>query len=144
MIQDYFSPSDPPSNRGTSEQKTAPNTNPGTKNRFLAALFAVIVIVGFIGLAATEHGDTLLHFRFNPFAILSATTVIVNSALLIYFLRKPARTDERVWLTVYMVGLIMYAIGELFWRLSANAQAAVFWTNLSDVGVLIPGGLYLK
>jgi len=126
-----------------SRDKAGATTNAGTKNRIITVATAVLIIGGLFYVALTAPGVNLLQFRFNPFALISATTLIVNLGLFIYFVRKAARTEERIWLAVYILGIVVYAAGELLWRLSGTPQGAEFWTNISDAGAIIPAALYL-
>jgi signal transduction histidine kinase len=85
----------------------------------------------------------LTDLRFNPYAVLSAITLAINLGLFIYFVRKPARTDERIWLSIFLGSLVVYAFGEMMLRLSATPHGAVFWTNVSDPGIIVPVALFL-
>lgn len=106
------------------------NARFAVKSRIAATLIVLIVIGGLYATAITGN-PSLTNFRFNPFVLLSALTIIVNLGLFLYLTRKPARTEERIWLCVYFLSLTIYAAGEMFQRLSATPETAIFWELLS-------------
>lgn len=112
------------------------------KSRIAAVLIAAIVIGGLYAMAISQD-TSLLNLQFNTFALLSASTVLVNLGLFIYLLRRPARTEERIWLSVYFLSLVVYAAGEMMQRFGATPHTAGFWELFSVAGGGIPVALFL-
>lgn len=112
------------------------------KSRITATLIAIIVIGGLYA-TAIAHDASLVDFRFNPFVLLSASTIAVNLGLFIYLARRSARTEERIWLCVYFLSLTVYATGELLQRLSVTPSTAIFWQLLSACAGGIGPSLFL-
>lgn len=85
----------------------------------------------------------LTQLHFNPYVLISATAFVLNLGLLLFFVRKPARTDERIWLTFYLSALVIYSGTEMMQRLSGNPTGALFWSSLSSVSVVGAPLIYL-
>ncbi len=108
------------------------------------AIFVALAAIGYttyIAFLAPEWHLTAL--RFNPFALISVLTVMLNLVLLFYFLYNVARTEERTWLSVYLAGLVLFSICELMQRLSATPIGALFWGGMSGVSLIVAPAIYL-
>ena len=114
------------------------------KTRVMTLTVAICASVGlFIVAFAGGPGLFTLQLRFNMFALVPASAVIINLVLLAYFIRKPARTDERFWLSLYLISVVIYAVAEFMQRLSAGQQGAFFWSGFSSIAVMVGPILYL-
>ncbi len=114
---------------------------PRTRVVVILIAFAAIGYTTYLTFLAPEWHLTAL--RFNPFAVISAITVALNISLLIYFLLNVARTEERMWLSVYLMGLSVFSICEMMQRLSATPEGALFWGGMSGVSLIAAPAIYL-
>ncbi len=100
----------------------------------------VINIVGFIigatvvfTVLATNRPEAFL-WRYNPYAILSGAGLLSNFILLIVLTRLRTQTSSIFLFSFFLYGLMFYAGGEFFQRLSATPQGALFWSQISASG----------
>src|SRR5260221_5538047 len=89
------------------------------KNRIIACGISILTIVVLFYAAFGVADYHLGQLWFNPFAVLSGFTVLISLFLFIYMTRKTARTDERIWLNLYLAAIIVFAFTEMMQRLSA-------------------------
>lgn len=114
------------------------------KSRLLAVLSGLGVLAGLFYLAATSPDYHLYVLHYNPYALLSGTSFLFCFGILIYIIRKPARADERIWLSFYLSALAIFSGSEMIQRLSLFPQTALFWTTMSAIGIAVcPLALYL-
>ncbi len=88
----------------------------------------------------TFHVDAI---RINGYAIITAMVILVDLALLLYFASKPARSDERVWLMLYMVIAIVYSASVVLMMISADKAAALIWSDFGTIDVFVGPAIYL-
>lgn len=115
-----------------------------SKSRFLAILIALLCVGGLFALSYSNSQGSLWIFSYNPYGLVSLVTFVGCLGLLIFFASKPARTDERMWLSFYLAGLCVLSGGEMMQRFSPTPEGAIFWTTLSAIGIaIVPVSLYL-
>jgi PAS domain S-box-containing protein len=101
-------------------------------------------LVGLFYLAGSHFGWQLWALHFNAYGLLSLAAFATCASLLLYFMRLPARGEERVWLSVFLAGLCIFTGSEMLQRFSMSPEIALFWTTLSAAGLaLVPAALYL-
>ena len=114
------------------------------KSRFAAMAISLVAVAGLFFIEYGHSKGQLWDFRFNAYALPSLLTFALCVGLLMYFVNKPARTDERIWIAVFLASLCIFAGGETLQRFSSSPNAALFWTMLSAVGISVyPVTLYL-
>ncbi len=114
------------------------------KTRFLAGLIPAVLVVWMVFDAFTMAPRLhLLALHFNSFAILSAVALVINVGLMIYFYTKPARTEERNWLFIYMLAAAVFTAAEMMQRLSINPSGALFWGDLVTVASILPTATFM-
>src|SRR5260221_13472041 len=101
--------------------------------RSIVTVAGVAVIVALFIAAFLTPSFELTHLALSPVVVLSAVVVVINIALIVYMLTRPARNEERTWLMLYQVTLTCYAIAALFQQLSRTPQAALFWVVFSSL-----------
>lgn len=86
-----------------------------------------------------------LQLQFNPYAVLSAISLISTLVTIaIILLRIRQRTDIVMWFTGFLLSNAVWAIGELMWRLAATPEAAAFWSPITTLGsIFMPIMLYM-
>ena len=115
-----------------------------SKSRFLAALIPIgLTIWLFVDAFVVAPDLHILPLHFNPYAVLSAMALLVNIVLMAYFYTKPARTEERVWLFVYMLAAALFSGAEMMQRLSVSPVGAGFWSNFVTVAAILPVATYM-
>ncbi len=123
---------------------TAPTTTRfAVKNRIIVTSVVLLGLATLFTMAFLAPRYHLTEFWFNPFAAVSAVMLIVDLSLFIYFVRKPAQSEERIWLSVYLFITLVYIACELMQRLSANPIATLFWAQISTPSAMIAPILYL-
>ncbi len=107
-------------------------------NAKFSRTLALIMSVGCVAYLSVLYNDEinghLFKFQFNPYAIFSAVAVAAIICGLVMLSRRQARTDERVWLGLYMGSALLFGVGEMVSRLCIYPDAALFWTMLSGLG----------
>jgi len=88
--------------------------------------------------------DSVRHFDYNPFAMLSALSASVSFVAFILITRVKQQSDVLMWFSAFLLSIFSWAIGEVMIRLSATPAAAVFWAPLSTPGSEFAGiSLYM-
>ena len=119
------------------------STHFAVKNRWIVTLTALGTLSVLFALAFADPAYQLGHFHFNLYVLISAATLIFDVGLFIYFVRRPATTEDRVWLSLYLVATIIYVASELMQRLSAAQTGGFFWSNASTAVVVVAPAAYL-
>ncbi len=89
------------------------------------------------------HGR-LWALQFNPYGLLSLISFVASFTLMLYLVNKPARGDERIWLTLFLSSMCVFSGAEMVQRFSIFQEPALFWGMLSGVGLaVVPAALYL-
>ena len=113
------------------------------KNRIIvtiAALGALVILLIMTFLSPVWH---LAYFGFNPWLIPSGLGVLLGGVSLAIFVSKAARTEERVWLAVYLMVALLFTIFEFMQRLTTDQTGAFFWANVQGFVALAPVAVYL-
>ncbi len=97
------------------------------------ALAIVVTVVMFSGVKSSDIDLHAFEFSYNPFAWLSLAAVVANLALLVVVSRVKARTDDLVWLSLYIACLLIWSVAEFFTRISATPDASLFWWPVSTL-----------
>jgi PAS domain S-box-containing protein len=109
----------------------------------IAALFAGVIAASFF-IAKSSSTPEIFQLHFNPYALLSATSVFLTLILFLRIATNRSHSEESTWFMLVMLGDILFSGGEMIQRLSATTVGAVFWGQVSGFGViLIPVGLFL-
>jgi PAS domain S-box-containing protein len=99
--------------------------------RWIVLFLSAIALMSLFTLGAGAFHGRLFAFQFNPYATLSLCGALANLIVLAMLVRRPSRTDERTWLTMYVAGYFIFALCEGLQRLSVYPETAVFWTMIS-------------
>ena len=103
-------------------------------------LLVVILSIPFIVESANYRPIFSLHF--NPFALLS---LLGLSAILIatgYLVRKQTNSQDNLWLLAGLISIVIFGIGEVFQRLSVYPTSALFWAQISGVGIVFAAACF--
>lgn len=92
---------------------------------------ATIFVVGMFSLQSSKI--PIFDLRFNPFALLSLTAVVINLAFFLMARRMKLKSDEAIWFTMLVSVVTLFSLAEMFQRLSANPEAATFWAQLQTI-----------
>jgi signal transduction histidine kinase len=110
----------------------------------LAILVSLICIGGLFCLKFAETQGYVGILRGNWYGLLSLIPFVLCLGLLLLMATRTARTDERIWLCVYIAGVCLWASGEMLERFSLLPASALFWTTFSAIGVaILPASMYL-
>jgi PAS domain S-box-containing protein len=107
----------------------------------MIALVAAITAIPFVIQSRTVM--PIYSFRFNPFALLSAMGLIADVVILFLLARKQTKTFDSFWLIAGSTSALLFAVGETLQRLSVYPETAVFWAQLSGVGLAFAAAAYL-
>lgn len=103
-----------------------------------------LVLVALFALQNQVMSGHLTQFQFNPYAILSLIPFAANAVVLWFLVRHPSRTDERVWLGLFLMCICIWSLAEGFQRMSVLPDAGLFWATLTGIlNVFASAGIYL-
>ena len=81
----------------------------------------------------------IFDLRFNPYAFLSLTAIIINIVVLIVVNTRGAKNETNRWFSLVLIAIILWAFSEFMDRSSANEIASLFWSYIGRPGwVFIP------
>jgi PAS domain S-box-containing protein len=104
---------------------------------FMAAIIAAVFAIQF------HQTPAVIRLAFNPFALLTLTSIIANIFVLILVSRIRGQVEGMRWFVLFVCSAMIYGIAEFFQRLSVTPQGGVFWTTISSIGIsLIPLSIY--
>jgi len=113
-------------------------------SRALALIVSLVTLGALFAANVSETNGNLLWFHYNAYAILSLIPLIANVVVLTIMIRRPARTDERMWLAIYLADICIWSLIEAFQRMSVMPETAMFWTTISGAtNVFMAGSIYL-
>jgi hypothetical protein len=101
------------------------------------------MMAGLFYFRAQIADPVIFDLRFNGYALISATSALVNLIFLIYVSRSKIRGSEAVWFYLFILALLLYSIFETMQRLSGNPEGAVFWSRLLGIVTLVPVASFL-
>ncbi len=104
-------------------------------SQWLAVALAVVVIgvlIGGIGSNLTS-GLEAFEFSYNPYAFLSLIVVASNLWLLFFVGWVKSRSASLVWLSAYVVCLLLWSAVDFLVRISATPETALFWQPMAAV-----------
>lgn len=114
-----------------------------TRSLRLAVLFACLMAGSFI-VAKSFYVPEIFQLQFNPYGLLSLAATLLTLVLLVRMVLAKSHSEEAVWFMLVLFGDIFFAGGEAMQRFSSTASGAVFWSQVSGIGVpLIAIGLFL-
>lgn len=100
----------------------------------LFGLLLPVLAIPFI-IQATHTSVPIFDLHFNPYALLSAASLLACLVFLTIAWIYKLRSQEAVWTVAYITGLTIFAGGEMLQRLSLTPSGAIFWAQVSAVGV---------
>jgi PAS domain S-box-containing protein len=112
-------------------------------SRIFALLAIGVPIILYFIAAFMNSGLHLSSFSYNPYALISLISLVIDLALLGVMLSKPTHSEETVWLIIYMLLYAVVAASEALSNLSVSAPAAVFWMRAGAPVALLPPVLVL-
>ena len=101
-------------------------------------------MVGLLFVNQAKVSPSFFEFRFNAFALLSLTGVVLNLVLFYIIRRSELKSDESLWLIFFLATATIFGLAEMLQRLSATPSGAVFWAQIQGIGAgLEPVALFL-
>ncbi len=105
--------------------------------------YALLMVTLLFVFQAQERPD-FFNLRFNGFALLSATCLILNLVLFYFVRRQELKSEETGWLIFLLVVTTVFAAAEMMQRLSATPNGAVFWAQVQGLGAgFEPAALFM-
>lgn len=96
-----------------------------------------------VALTLAQAVPDALILRFNPYALLSAAGLAAMAAIFAIVRNLKTRNAATITFSLFMIALIFWGTGEMFQRLSATPEGALFWNQVVLVGMaLLPSTFY--
>lgn len=117
----------------------------GTTNRLTGRVLAVFMfaVIGSLLYIAWRQTPFIFQLQFNYYALLSAASVVANVLVLALVSRIKGHVEGLQWFVLYVSGATVFGFSEVMQRLSATPSAAIFWTDVSTIGItLVPLSVY--
>lgn len=109
-----------------------------------ASAIATAVLVGIMLWIAVTLRPTILHFRYNPYALLSLVAFFANAFLFIFVLRMRTKVTATYLYSVFLLALVLWSGTEFLQRLSATREGALFWSTIASIGwIVLPACLFI-
>jgi signal transduction histidine kinase len=115
-----------------------------TPVHYAVVCFAIASFIVLMVWQALADRSVALQFRYNPFVILPLLSLVSSIVAFVLIARIKRRTTTLMWFSAFLLSIIMWAIGEMFTRLSATPEAAMIWAGSTTPGsVFMPITLYM-
>lgn len=73
-------------------------------------------------------------FRYNPFALLSLASVLINTFLIAVLWRRIQSSETGFWFLMFLGATSFWAAAEFLQRISASPEQAFFWQSIAVFG----------
>ena len=120
--------------------------NPNPSNRLSDGLVLPVSLLFIVaGLLELRYANPeYFVFHHNNYLFLSALTIVSHVGLLTALYLRKGFLQARLWLAIEISGSMLIGVGELLLRISTTTQQALFWANVSTIGIaIIPVGFYM-
>lgn len=106
-------------------------------------MVSIVMLLGLFYFRSYIADPAIFDLRFNGYALISITSALVNFFFLVYISKSNIRGGEAVWFYLFILSLLFYSIFEMFQRLSASPEGAMFWARLLGIITLAPVASFL-